>query len=125
MLSQQIVDQIRTNLVSALDPLEIYIFGSQVWGKTHKYSDVDIFVVVEKERTFAEEREFYARGHDALYDIDMPSDLLVMPKREFAKRSKLPHMLPYKIKNEGMKIFTHQKQKQQNHCAPFFTIFNN
>lgn len=105
MLSQQIIDQIRTNLVSALDPLEIYIFGSQVWGKTHKYSDVDIFVVVEKKRTFAEEHEFYARGHMALDDIDMPSDLVIMPKWEFARRSKRPYMLPYKIKHEGMRIY--------------------
>ncbi len=105
MLSQQIIDQIRTNLVTALDPLEIYIFGSQVWGKTHRYSDVDVFVVVNKPYETIANKKMYAKGHMALDAVDMPSDLILMPQKEFAQKAKLSHTLPYKVKKEGMKIY--------------------
>ncbi len=48
-LNDQLLREIVDRLVEVLEPREIYLFGSQASGKTHKHSDLALFVVVDDE----------------------------------------------------------------------------
>ncbi len=47
-ISSSVLDEVVERLVKEFQPEEIYLFGSQAWGKPTVDSDVDIFVIVEQ-----------------------------------------------------------------------------
>jgi len=73
-------------IVGAVRPLQVIVFGSQARGDTHRWSDVDLLVVVadteDKKRVWDEIRE-------ALRGSDAPYDLVVSTAEEVRRRSDL------------------------------------
>jgi uncharacterized protein len=51
---------------------EIVLFGSQVYGKTHKDSDYDILVILKQKPDWKTEREI----SDICYEIDLKYDII-------------------------------------------------
>ncbi len=103
MIKKKLIEEIKKRLVTAYDPLEIYIFGSYAWGNPTKDSDLDLCIVVS-----GSSKESYKRsvvGDLALVDILVSRDIVVYTKEEFDRRSNLVTTLCYKIKREGEKIY--------------------
>jgi uncharacterized protein len=103
MIDIQTIEEVKKRLVKAYNPLEIYLFGSYVWGHPDEDSDLDVLVIIEKY-----DKDHYhtlVDGHRALMDMDLAKDILVVSKEEFVQYSADIKKLYYKIKHEGKKIY--------------------
>lgn len=75
------------------------MFGSCATGTPGPDSDVDLVVVVAQS-----DLGFYARGaaaYDALWEIDVPLDVLVYTRAEFEERAALPISLERTVRTKG------------------------
>lgn len=104
MVTKEILEDIKNRLVSAYNPIAIYIFGSYARGTPDEESDLDLLIVVDT----SEEKSFRRplKGYDALTDFEyIPKDLIIQTKEEFNRRSREITTLEYKIKKEGDLIY--------------------
>jgi len=103
MITQEIINEVKNRLVKTYDPVSIYLFGSYAWGKPNEDSDLDLLIVVEKssEKTYKR----LLAGHDALFGLCIPKDLIIYTKEEFEKYSGDITTLGYKIKKDGELIY--------------------
>jgi uncharacterized protein len=90
-------------LVAAFRPDRIYLFGSQARGEATPDSDVDLLVVVPNA-----DRPPYQLDQEA-YRIVAPHSLrleiIVIPRGEFAWRSRSPASLPATVLREGRLLY--------------------
>ncbi len=95
----EVLPEIVRRLRDALQPERIYLFGSCAYGTPGPDSDIDIVVVVPQS-----DLGFYARGaaaYDALWEIDVPLDVLVYTRAEFEERAALPISLERTVCTTG------------------------
>jgi len=45
-ITNEVIAEVTHHIVAELDPEEVILFGSYAWGTPHKYSDLDICVIV-------------------------------------------------------------------------------
>jgi len=77
-----------------------YLFGSYVNGMDDEYSDLDLLIVKETNEDFFHRfKEF-----TALYNLDVPIDLLVYTPEEFAEMRQNKNPLILDIIENGVKI---------------------
>ena len=103
MNTQNLINEVKKRLVSAYQPLEIYLFGSYAWGTPTAESDLDLLVIIEESQEKSYQRPI--KGYRALFDIDTPNDIIVYTKTEFEEKSSLVSTLAYKVKLRGQKIY--------------------
>lgn len=105
MIDQKTLDAIKNKLVDLYNPLEIYLFGSYVWGKPDEESDLDLLIVVENCNPQDRYQEM-AKGHRALLDFrNLGKDIIVLSKQEFDEVANDKTRMFYRIKHEGKKIY--------------------
>ena len=75
------VQAVVQRLIAVARPRKIILFGSYVRGQVSRDSDLDVLVVTED--TVANPRAENVRLRDAVDDIDMPMDILVVPESQF------------------------------------------
>ncbi len=97
------LDIIKERIIAAYSPLSIYIFGSYAWGNPDANSDIDLLIIVEESGKPVYKRAI--EGYTVLFDLNIPKDILVYTKSEFAELSSDKTTLCHKIKNEGIKIY--------------------
>ena len=97
------INRIIHSLVKIYNPLEIYIFGSYAWGTPDSESDIDFAVIIEKSNLDMAKRIRLAT--DELWDIEIPTDILVYTKNEIQEKAKYISTLQYRIITEGTKIY--------------------
>lgn len=103
MIDQQKINEAVDCLVSVYSPLAIYLFGSYAWGNPNENSDLDFLVIVDKSEVMAYRRP--VAGYHALFNLKVPTDLIVSTKEEFEERACKVPTLFYKIKNEGSLVY--------------------
>ena len=103
IVTREKIEEVKNRLIKTYNPLEIYLFGSYVWGNPTKASDLDLLIVVEKSDEKSYKRSI--RGSEALIDIDVSTDLLVYTRNEFEKLASEVTTLCHKIKKEGETIY--------------------
>ncbi len=91
-------------LVAALQPEQIYLFGSQARGESTPDSDIDLLVVVPH----ADQPSY--RLDQAAYQAAAPYarislDILVMSREEFERRSRAAASLPATVLREGRRLY--------------------
>jgi uncharacterized protein len=103
MTNLPFLEEIKKRLVTAFDPLEIYIFGSYAWGYPTEESDIDLLIVVDQ----LKQNQWQAQslGYEVLFTLDIPKDIVIFPKQEFDKRCKNTSSLFHKIKEKGVRIY--------------------
>jgi predicted nucleotidyltransferase len=80
------LDKLKELIINAIPVEQIYLFGSYAYGTPHKYSDLDLYVVLKDDVPM--------RDLDAGLQIrmaiarkkSMPVDILAKKKRDFDKR---------------------------------------
>ena len=103
MINQTILDEVTHRLVKAYNPLEIYLFGSHVWGHPDEESDLDLLVVVNESNEKSYKRPI--AGHMALHGMMLSKDILVLTKEEFNRLAHDVTTLMHKVKVEGKKLY--------------------
>ncbi|MEI7580901.1 MAG: nucleotidyltransferase domain-containing protein [bacterium] len=99
------IEAAKERLVKAYDPIKIYIFGSYAWGKPHEDSDLDLMIIIPSSNTPKPHLRTYT-GHKALFGLDIAKELIVLTEQEFKDRSSNENFLAYKVKNEGLCIYS-------------------
>ena len=87
MRREHIIDAIRVGLSSLNTGVEVRIYGSEARGEAHENSDIDLLVLVPKDKvTLQDELEITA----PLYDIELQTGVLInaliLPKREWGRK---------------------------------------
>ncbi len=103
MITPEIIEEVKNRLVKVYNPIEIYLFGSYAWGHPDDESDLDLLVVVRTSDDKSHKRSI--PGRRALFELDIPKDLMVYTQDEFNVRCANPTSLLYKIKNKGKVLY--------------------
>jgi predicted nucleotidyltransferase len=90
-------------LVAALRPERIYLFGSRARGDAREDSDYDLLIVMPE----AEEPEYRLeqRAYGALWSIRLPLEIIVMSHQEFEEWTPAVASLPATVLREGHLLY--------------------
>jgi predicted nucleotidyltransferase len=98
------LDKLTELIINAIPVEQIYLFGSYAYGKPHKYSDLDLYVVlkddVETRELDAEVKILGAIGREKT----RPVDIIASKKSRYLKLATGPTM-ERKIAREGIRIY--------------------
>ena len=97
-----ILREIVSRLVAALNPVRIYLFGSQARGEAGPNSDYDILLVVE--RLDEPAYRLAQRGYRALRGVPAAVDVVVWDRRTFDARLHLKASFPATVVREGRSL---------------------
>ena len=98
------LDKLKEIIINAIPVEQIFLFGSYAYGKPHKYSDLDLYVVLKDEVTM--------RDLDAGLQIrmaiarkkSMPVDIIAKKKKDFLGRLD-DITLERIVKRDGIQIY--------------------
>lgn len=97
------IAKISEKIAKEYKPKKIILFGSCAWGKPHKNSDADIFIIKDGKKSQIE----MTRDVDRIIsDRDIPVDILVYKPAQVEERKKLGDPFILKIINLGKVLFT-------------------
>ncbi len=103
LINSEILEEIKKRLVEVYNPETIYLFGSHVWGSPGNKSDLDLAVIIKNTNESPYLRS--QKGTMALWNIDLPVDLMVYTMEEFDDKVQYRSTLQFKIKKEGIVIY--------------------
>jgi predicted nucleotidyltransferase len=103
MISNEIIESVTQKLVKTYNPIAIYLFGSYAWGHPDEESDLDLLVVIPESDEQSHKRSII--GRRALWELDIPKDLIVYTQDEFNARIADSTSLLYKIRNNGKVLY--------------------
>lgn len=101
--SQELIDEIVRRLVEALQPQEIYLFGSHAYGEPGRHSDLDFLVVVGDDA--GDLHDLAGRGHSAMRGLRVGVDILVYHRGEMDKWSPVRCSLPHTVVKKGKRLY--------------------
>ncbi len=103
------IDALISQLVHALSPLQIYLFGSCADGSCHEDSDMDFYIVVAEDA--GNLADLTAKAYRAIRDIKQrPVDIIVRSKSHFENRKQYPS-LENEVARNGILLYE-QKTKR-------------
>ncbi len=97
------LQEMTRRLVAELQPRQIILFGSHVWGQPNEDSDVDLFVIVPDSEQSPLERGIQARH--CLRGINVAKDILVETQAEVDQASRVYASLESEILEKGVKLY--------------------
>ena len=98
-VGEPVLDEIVRRLKTALNPEQIFLFGSRARGEAGPESDFDLLVVVATSALPRYRRDQLA--FRALRGVGVSKDVLVYTRDEFARGAKVPASLPATVLREG------------------------
>lgn len=102
-MSFDVPKQLLDGVVRVFDPVEVYLFGSHARGDANEDSDIDLFVIVDDERS--EDFERGAATAAARNGYRGPLDLLVTTRSSHARRKSVIGTLNEIVAGEGRLIY--------------------
>lgn len=104
---QQEIKRLKDKIIKSYQPEKIIIFGSYVWGKPNKSSDLDLFIIKNSRK----ERRFRTTEvEQLLLDRHLPLDILVYTPKETEDSLKEDNFFVKEIVNQGKIIYDRKKQ---------------
>jgi predicted nucleotidyltransferase len=97
------VDEVVRRLRAALSPVAIYLFGSYVYGKPDRHSDLDFLIIVEDSPLSPYQRD--AIAYRALRGMPLSIDVQVYTRAEFEGRSSLPVSFERTVRDKGRLVY--------------------
>lgn len=109
MITEEIEKEIVNRIFMAGKVYKIIVFGSFAYGRPGEDSDIDLLVVIDKDKypqNFKEKSDNFLKISRAIRPIekDIPIDLLVYTKPEFEKFVELGSLFSRKILSEGREL---------------------
>jgi uncharacterized protein len=101
-VDKALIDDIKTRIVEAVDPEKIILFGSYVYGKPSKDSDLDVLVIMKSDLSR------YKRSvpiYRALTGILIPKDIIVYTPQEVEEWENVPQAFVTTALSRGKKIY--------------------
>lgn len=104
MISEKVISQLKDKIIEAIDPEKIILFGSYGKGTQSERSDLDILVVVKKDK---EPRYKRARKiRKKIWGlITIPKDILVYTEKEIKYWEDVPFPFVSNALNQGKTIY--------------------
>lgn len=106
-VSSQVLTDVTKKLREELNPVQIYLFGSFVWGKPRPDSDLDLMIVVDQSKESPARRAFHALK--CLRSFDIPKDIIVRTTEEFERNKGLVSALEGRVAREGRLLYDRSK----------------
>jgi len=100
---QSSIDQAVKSLVQALNPSQVYLFGSCATGKFTEGSDIDLLVVVPDEA--GNKLANTKRAYQVTSDLAYPKDIIVDCESVFLKRSKWVSSIEREVLKTGKLVY--------------------
>ena len=97
------VEAVVRRLIEVGRPRKIILFGSYVRGHVHRDSDLDVLVVTEDR--VENPRAESVRLREAVDDIDMPMDILVVPESQFNALRNTPGLIYREACEQGKVVY--------------------
>ncbi len=98
-IAEEILQEIVRRLVQALRPVQVYLFGSQVYGTPGESSDVDLMIVLPG--PVPPVSECYRKGHASLRGLRVPVELHFASAARFERRRTVAHSLEREVIERG------------------------
>lgn len=102
MLYQKELKTIVKQIVDKYNPEKIILFGSFVFGKENKNSDIDLLII---KNTKKDQYKRIPEARSCLYNINKAFDILVMTPKEIKKRLKLGDFFIEEIIEKGKILY--------------------
>ncbi|MCD6214201.1 MAG: nucleotidyltransferase domain-containing protein [Candidatus Desulfofervidus sp.] len=102
-VDENLIEEIVKRILSVVNPVKIILFGSYVYGKPRKDSDLDILVIVDEDKKPGYKR--VVPVNLALSDIIYPIDVFIYTKKEVEEWTGVPHSFITSIIKKGKVIY--------------------
>lgn len=102
-IDQKLLDEIVRRLVIALQPEEIYLYGSHAYGHPHEDSDVDLFIVIHDSSLPPHKRAIAA--YCALRGLFIPVEVKVATRAEFERRAHWLSSIERVVREKGKLLY--------------------
>ena len=102
-LPQEMLGEIVRRIVEAVQPVEIYLFGSHASGRPNKDSDVDLLVVVDG--MDAPRHKLAVEARRSLRGMCIPVDIIVRTTADMAKWTAVPCNLLHTVAEKGRRVY--------------------
>ncbi len=103
MLTSGLIEKITQQLVTEFHPEKIILFGSHVWGKPDKSSDIDIMVIVRESDLSPSKRSVLA--HRCLRGLNISKDIIVKTHAEIEKYRNVYASLECEVLEQGKVLY--------------------
>ena len=100
--TSHLVDEVVERLRSVAAPARVILFGSMATGDANADSDLDLLVLLD---AVLDSRRESVRLREALGDIDMPVDVIVMSTARFEETKDVIGGLAYPAHKYGQVIY--------------------
>lgn len=104
-ITNDLINEIVRRVVTAVNPEEIILFSSYAWGTPHKYSDIDLCVIVPDNIPGFNRIEWGVRALNALDDLIVDVDILVKTSLDVEMFKSVPASLTKKIVEQGKYLY--------------------
>jgi len=101
-ITDKVIAEVTRRIIAELDPEEIILFGSYAWGTPHKYSDIDLCVIVSD--GIPGFNRIGVRALNALNDLMVDVDVLVKTRFDIETFKTVP-FTHQKIVEEGKPLY--------------------
>lgn len=102
-VDEKLISEIVRRIVNAVHPLKIILFGSWVYGKPKKGSDLDILIIKDSLTTTRREERIKIRG--LLQDFLIPQDIIVATTKDIEEWKNVPQAFITSIVKKGKVIY--------------------
>jgi predicted nucleotidyltransferase len=102
-VAEPLLDEVVGCLVDALQPEQVYLFGSRARGDNQPDSDYDFMVIVPQSDLPPHRRA--QQAHRALGGIRVAADILVWTRQEFDRFLPVPGSLAATVLREGRLLY--------------------
>lgn len=106
MHTKRRIKQVISKIKDSVDPDKIYLFGSFASGKANKNSDLDICII---KNNFASKNEQLLKAKKALFNLQIPIDMLFFKEKDFLKRQNIWGSIQYEVFHKGIKMYEKRK----------------
>ena len=89
-------------IAEAVQPLQIWLFGSRARGDQHEHSDVDLLLVLDGS---ADQRACRGKAYGQLDGLDLSADIIVVTAEQVVKRGRVAGTLLNNALEEGKLVY--------------------
>lgn len=101
MVSDTQIKKVAEKIAKEYDPEKIILFGSYAWGKPHKDSDIDLFIVKETDNN----RELTRKINRLIFPRLFSMDIIIYTPEQVEKRQKMQDFFIRDILTKGKILY--------------------